>query len=102
MRVIEVGEGVAKLVERRRDELEQRLGLVGRYTRMRQCRTERWRMRRLRVAAIDGPAQALIFEADQALYQHFANVTVEQLGDTFFDDFVQVDGPDLGLPRDCA
>ena len=72
--VIQKLQCVVKAIKRRGYKLHQGFRVIGCNTRMRECRTQRRWMRRLRNTAADGNPQAFFFEANPAALQHFANV----------------------------
>ena len=67
--IVETGQRIAKMVERRGHHFEQRLGVIRGDARMGQRRAERGGVPRLRDAAVDGDAQAFLFQADLAALQ---------------------------------
>ena len=85
MGVIEKLQRVREIAERRRDQFEQRFGVIGGDVRMRQCRTQAGRVRSLRNAAVGSDAQAFFFQADLAATQYFANIVTEKVSDAIFD-----------------
>ena len=83
--IVEKAQRIAKMVERRGHQFEQRLGIIGGDTRVRQRRTQRARMRGLRNAAVGGDAQAFLFETDLAPLQHLPNIGVQHARGALFN-----------------
>ncbi len=88
LRVTEKLQGLSDIGQGRRDQFQQRLGIVRGDVGIGQCRSQGERMGRLRDATVAVDPQALFFHPGAAIFQQVLRRVVHQRTQTLFSDAI--------------